>query len=66
MMVWDYEIIDDVRLELLDKKQVDFLRARKQKYFSDIDRVMLDYDILYDEDGFEILVTSVPSTAYQS
>lgn len=66
MMVWDYEIIDDVRLELLDKKQVDFLRARKQKYFSDIDRVMLDYDILYDEDGFEILVTSVPSTAYKS
>lgn len=58
MAVWN-DNIEKIDLEnSYNKDLVQFLKGRKEKYFSNINRKLLKYYVDYDEDGFELITHS--------
>lgn len=58
MMVWDEDAIPDINLDILDEEAVTFLRERKKKYFSQVKKYLVDFDVRYDKVGFELITKS--------
>lgn len=60
MIAWNGNIVDEIGKMIPKNKYFNFLSQRKEKYFSNINRVMLDYEIEYNKDGFEVITASLP------
>lgn len=59
IMVWNSELVEEIDISpIKDDYVVQFLRNRKRKYFREIKRVIVDYWIDYDYDGFQINLAS--------
>lgn len=60
-LAWNNELMEDINIgAIANDAAVLFLQERKRKYFSQIDRVIVDYEIVYDDEGFELITYSNP------
>lgn len=59
IMVWNSELVEEIDISpFKDEYAIQFLINRKRKYFREIKRVIVDYWIDYDYDGFQINLAS--------
>lgn len=64
MLVWNEDYLEGIDLSVLDTQVVGFLRERKKKYFSQVDRILIDFDVIYDTNGFELITKTSPVEEY--